>query len=303
MGNTVVAHVLYACQQITLDLDNFFSSTGDAHKIQSLIHDSSLIAHHLIEYPTDDLTCIVELKSNDWFYVLQHRMSYAKWYKEYPTVENLNKFFNVAKDVDVDVDRLWIDFYNNIKDDSWPMCNTVNDIAFLPDYIRHEVENSYQPPTRYIPTNETHALEFLSKNYYDQIQKKVTKNFNTSVIYLLGDYFDNNYDVLKTLATDKFGWKWNQLLSNQFYTKMLEANAKHLNWLADMKSIYNATVNLSKVNVNLEFWERAMLIGKLCQHFNMNPEQLNWSDQNCFLSDNNVSLLNYFKKVNHGKTI
>jgi hypothetical protein len=230
-------------------------------------------------------------------------MSYAKWHKEYPTVKNLNKFFDCTKDVDVDVDKLWIDFYNNIKDASWPNCNTVNDIACLPDHIRHEVESSYQPPTRYNLDNENHALEFLSKNYYAQVQNKIIKNFDTSVIYLLSDYFDNNYDVLKTLVADRFGWQWNQQLSDQFYKKMLEANAKHLSWLADIKSIYNATVNFVEVDVNLEFWERAMLIGKLCQHFDVDPEQLNWNDQDCFLSNNNVSLLNYFKKVNHGKTI
>jgi hypothetical protein len=241
LGNTVVSHVLYACQRITLDLDNFFSDTGDAHKIQESIGNLSLIPYHLIENPTNNLTCIVELKSNDWFYVLQHRMAYAKWHKKYPTVKDVN--------------------------------------------------------------NDNHELECLSINYYDQIQNKIIKNFDTSVIYLLGDYFNNNYDILKTQVVDRFGWQWNQQLSDRFYKKMLEANLQHLNWLANMKSIYSDTVNFVEVTVNLEFWERAMLIGKLCQHFNVNPQQLNWSDQNYVLSDNNVSLINYFKKVNRGQAI
>ena len=58
MGNTVLAHVLYSCGQVELDLENFFSDTGNSHKISKL-NQTELIAHHLIEFPNSDLKCIL----------------------------------------------------------------------------------------------------------------------------------------------------------------------------------------------------------------------------------------------------
>jgi len=35
--------------------------------------------------------------------------------------------------------NIWLDFYNNIRDDSWPDCPTEAEFHTLPDYIRHEI--------------------------------------------------------------------------------------------------------------------------------------------------------------------
>ena len=48
MGNTVLAHILYSCNQVDLDLDTFFSDVADAHLINKY-NDTALTSMHLDE--------------------------------------------------------------------------------------------------------------------------------------------------------------------------------------------------------------------------------------------------------------
>ena len=52
MGNTVLAHVLFSSNQAKLDLDNFFSDTGNSHNISG-VNTTKLRATHLIEFPDE----------------------------------------------------------------------------------------------------------------------------------------------------------------------------------------------------------------------------------------------------------
>ena len=73
MGNTVLAHILFASEQITLNLENFFSDSGDAHQIAKL-NNTMLSAKHLVEYPDDLCQCALQLVSIDWFDILRIKM-------------------------------------------------------------------------------------------------------------------------------------------------------------------------------------------------------------------------------------
>lgn len=46
-----------------------------------------------------------------------------------------------ANDVNIDLiyDRIWADFYNTIKDPSWPACSSLKQFVHLPESIRNEI--------------------------------------------------------------------------------------------------------------------------------------------------------------------
>jgi len=91
MGNTVLAHILYSCQQTDFDLNTFFSADGNAHRI-SKYNNTMLVAKHLKEYPDSNVKCVLEIYCNDWANLLKTKMSYSKWVHDKPTLHNFKKF-------------------------------------------------------------------------------------------------------------------------------------------------------------------------------------------------------------------
>ena len=145
MGNTILAHVLYSTHNTDFDLAKLFSKTGNAHKIKLKNH-TEFTAEHLQEYPNKNLKCIIELISDRWYEVLRYKMSYSKWYNDFPTQLNYKKFF---KDVQISTqaDASWKEFYDNVRDPSWPECDSYEMIHTLDDRIGREILHIYQPPT------------------------------------------------------------------------------------------------------------------------------------------------------------
>lgn len=302
MGNTVLAHILYSCEQVDLDLNNFFSATGNSHNITKFNH-TDLTASHLIEFPNKQLDCIVQLYSDGWNILLQYKMSYEKWHGSYPSLTNYTKFFNLITMEDQS-DRLWRDYYSKIKDPLWPDCLSYKDLNFLPKYIQEEIHQTYQHPVKFAITDNKDFLEFLSNCYYDSFNDQQPVVFPKAIRYPLSKYFSNDLDMLKNKIHDIFHWNWNDCKSETFHQTVMYQNARYFKWLDKIKTIYDKTINFIEHTVQLDLWENAIVIAMVCKHFNLNPSQLCWDTEGCFLVKNNVLLINYLKKeINHGQTI
>jgi hypothetical protein len=137
MGNTVLAHALYACAQVDINFETFFSSTGNSHRVAS-INGSCLTAEHLIEYPNNDVKCIIEIKTTDWCEVLKLKMSYAKWCKEYPEESTILKFFNTYSPAVTVLEFLSISYYDMLNE---PVRHTFtgSEMYHLDDYLNNNV--------------------------------------------------------------------------------------------------------------------------------------------------------------------
>jgi len=283
MGNTVLAHVLFSCNKVKLNLDNFFSVTGNSHNINQF-NTTKLKAKHLLELPDKNSKCILQLNSDNWFHVLQYKFRYAKWCNEVPTLDNWNKFFKCV----IDSNDHWQQFYSKVKDESWPECESYDKINSLPEYILAEVKQLYQSPSTNISTNEQ-LLEFLTNTYFDSISETNKFAFDAPV-YQLSDYFDYNIEPLMQLSKI-LNWQWDNKLSKQFHSKMLEINARYLAWLDTIKQHHDSVVSGIVCPINLDIWEKALLIAKVCQTLHCNPKDLKWQDSGCFLEQNNATLI------------
>jgi len=295
MGNTVLAHVLYSCDQVEIDLENFFSDTGNSHNLYKLNY-TKLKARHLVEFPEPDLDCILQLRSDNWFHILQFRMSYSKWYTSVPTLSNLDNFF----DRKIQIKDDWVKFYSAVRDPSWPDCISYEEIYKLPKYAQEEIQNTYQLPKTSMAT-ESDLVEFLSETYFDMLMHPYHPFFDAPV-YQLSDYFEKNVQALEQIA-ERLNWNYNYRRSDDFYFAMLKANQNHLSWLDNIKQVHNNVINSIQSSVDLQPWERAVTIAKICITLGRHPNTLNWQDSHCFLDNNNITLIKSLQGNHHGKTI
>lgn len=299
MGYTVLAHALFSCNKIDIELDTFFSPQGNSHRIYE-INNTNLTAHHMIELPDNDIQCIIELVPDEWNNVLRLKMSYSKFFNDFPTPTNYKKFFN-RSDIIIDEDVSWKEFYNNVKDPSWPECDSYKMIDLLDDRIKNEILSLYQPPQQLIDDNL--FLEILSQTYFEMLGVPYHKQFDTSETYYISDYFSGNTAALENACCKIFGWTWDQQRSNEFLNKVLEVNATYFDWLDNIKDIYQKTINFVECSTQLKLWEQAIVVAKCCETFKISPKQLEWHNAGCILDENNVLLIKLLKKVKHGKTI
>jgi len=276
MGNTLCAHIMYSCSQCDLDLDNFFSSTGDAHAIRKEYRGSILQPHHMSEQPhliPADWCCILEIKTSPWFKLLEIKMGYHKFSLSAPTVDNVLSFFQLDNQ-SIDEKKLWTEFYTNIKDPSWPNCDSLTEAVDLPLHIRNEIYNAYQPPTTGV-TNDN-FLNLLTIAYYDIIKSIDHTPVFGGETYLLDNYFNNDLRTVKKQIQDILGWQWDDQKSNFFCNRAIEVNQKYIDWLEQIKSLYNKTIDNTVVEVDLELWEKSLLLAKICLHYKVHPESMHW---------------------------
>lgn len=205
MGHTVLAHALYSCNQIELDLNNFFSTTGDAHAV-SAYNNTNLIAKHLIEFPDNDLVCVLQIKCLDWAEILRIKLSYSKWVNDTPTPQNYKKF-NFLYQHNCNIIKLWQEFYQNFKDPTWPDCPTPDDIVYLPEFIQLEIADNYQLADTEIQ-NYNMFVEWLAITYYDSFFIQPDNTFKSVVALELDDYINNNITPLINVCTTKLKWQW-----------------------------------------------------------------------------------------------
>lgn len=298
MGNSILAHCLYACNQVDTNLATFFSNTGNAHKIR-VLNNTELDAQHLIEYPNPDAICVVEVVCNNWAEILRYKLSYSKWFNAVPDLLNAEQFFSYT--VKSNSVKLWQEFYQSYKDPSWPLCTRFEDIVSLPDNIQKEILSVYQEPTIEI-SSESELAEWLTICYSDCLDATQKQVFPESKILDLQDYLDGKIDTLQDVCTQTLGWTWNQQRSDNFYQAMLTANRKYFAWLDNI--IHAANCVSTNVNIDYRFdvWEQALLIAKLCNQYGIALENIKWDNAGCNKTSNNLYLEN-FKRTYHGKTI
>jgi hypothetical protein len=253
-GNTILAHILFACKKVDTALDNITSPT-DGHGNVHLIYkhnNTNLDARHYNESYYDECNIVLEIKTHDWSELLKTKFSYEKWHGAYPTVENYKQFFNFDLD---NFDNAWQEFYANYKDPSWPVCESYADVKLLPKFIQEEIDRVYEPPV--VEVTKDNFVELIQKSYKNQLQyckQTHLTPFNNSKIYELGEYyFDQNFDTLKEVA-ELLGWSWDKAQSDTFYSWALKMNKNYLIWLDQMKEqCYN---NSNKFTLD---WEVAFL--------------------------------------------
>ena len=175
-----------------------------------------------------------------------------------------------------------------MRDPSWPDCASYEEIYKLPKYIQEEIQNTYQPPNLLL-TTESDLVEFLSETYFNMLMISYRPAFDAPV-YRLSDYFSKKIQPLEHIA-EQLKWQYNHQRSDNFYSAMLKANQSHLSWLENIKQVHNNVVNLIHASVDLQPWERALAIAKICITFGRHPNTLNWQDSHCFLDNNNITLI------------
>jgi hypothetical protein len=289
MGNTILAHALFACNQIDIDLTTFFSESGNAHAIYK-INQTNLIAWHLIEHPKNNVKCVLEVISLDWWEVLRIKMSYQKWFGKSPTASNISTFYNHVIDFsEQEQSRLWQEFYTAFKDPSWPDCVSYNSISTLSLPIQQEINNAYTKP---IATKETEAqfVEWLTVAYYDGFCKHTSKNFKSAGTLLLGNYVQGRFQELIDVCTNTMNWTWDSNRSQQFYNTVAEVNRPYLEWLEQIKQTTDDVMNKRMVITKFDPWEQAIIVAKTCEFTKRHPLTLNWNDVGCNTDKNNLYL-------------
>jgi hypothetical protein len=294
MGNTILAHALFSCGQIDLDLDNFFSSKGDSHAIQK-INKSNLTAHHLIEFPDSSLTCIAQVVCQDWWEILRLKLSYSKWYKTSPMLDNITVFFPYCVDVEKEQQRLGNEFYSKFKNPIWPECNSIDDIVNLPVEIQQQINKMFVKAEISIPQTEKQLVEWLTITYYDMFCE-LSETVPHSKVILLGDYIQGNLTDLIDICKSVMNWSWDHDRSQQFRSKMQLVNQEYFDWLNQIKA-----ATCSELTKSLEPWEQALAIAKWCVDENQHPRNLNWDSVGCNVDTNNL-YLNLLRK-HYGKTV
>lgn len=298
MGNTVLTHMLYACDQISIDTENFFDQhSGHAHKIARINH-TVLAARHLLEAPDQDAECVLEILCNDWDEILRIKLAYAKWHKATPDLTNYQDFFDYTPSHQSE--RLWQEFYQGFRDSSWPEQCSFDQVHTLPDRVQKEIFDNYQAPATAI-SSEPLLIEWLCTTYHNMFAVRNHKQFVRSQSITLGDYLMGDFSKLIDVSRG-LGWTWNAAKSDLFFKKVLHANQPHLAWLTEIKDCVASVQNNCSVVNNFEPWEQALIIAKFCQMYGVDLNCIKWHNIACSSNKNNVYLTK-FTRTYHGKTI
>ena len=300
MGNTILAHALFACNQAHINLDNFFSSTGDAHAIP-LLNTTCLTAGHLREFPTEGHRCVIEIVCDGWAELLRIKMSYSKWYKAVPQLDNYTRFFDQVVNSQSQTDVLWQEFYQQYKDPQWPACERYQDIAQLPEAIQNEIKEVYIEPGADADSSEIRFVEWLSMCYYDMLGNSTLRFFDEVPMMLLDDYLLGQTSALQVVC-EQLNWQWDDKRSAEFHQYMLLANSKYFEWLDNIKATVDQVINNQRIDNTLDLWEQALVIAKVCRIASCMPSEVHWQSGGCNTNEKSA-YLNKFKEEYHGKTI
>lgn len=314
MGNTILAHALFACNKINPDLKDFFSSTGNSHNISKL-NNTDLETGHMAQ-PAEiqkrkgtEWCCVLEVLSKDWAALLRFKMSYTKWMCENPTPLNIKRFYPYVAP-SIDLNQLWADFYNAYKDSTWPDCPTFNHLNTLPDHIQTEILSVYKQPDMTDTVDpvagvktELDMVEWLTSDYYETILGigRRGRNFPAADELLLGDYLTGNVEKLYLITKKYFNWHWDSARSDYFYQQVLNVNQPYFLWLEKIKQAVSSVINNVLPDTLFEPWEQAMILAKICDEAKLSPNMIKWNNFSCNIDNNNVYLDNFIR-TNYGKT-
>lgn len=62
-------------------------------------------------------------------------------------------------------------------------------------------------------------------------------------------------------------------------------------WIDMIKQYHDSIVSGIVCPINLDLWERALLIAKVCQTLTCNPRSLKWQDRGCILEHDSATLI------------
>jgi hypothetical protein len=228
-------------------------------------------------------------------------MSYAKWQKSVPDVDNVYTFFSVKHDNDDTVS--WHEFYTAVRDPAWPDCDTYGDVKYLPKKIQEEIYQIYQQPVAFEVTDARTLLEFLSLSYFDMWIRPVQPMFKDTLFYPLSSYVANaTQDLQEKIIEHLPHWSWDDDRSNKFHAAAMAKNQPYFAWLENLQEIVNDTINFQvRSTSNFLNWEKAAIIAKSCHLLGINPRLIEWQSSGCFLQEDNLTLVNFLKRHNnHG---
>jgi hypothetical protein len=229
---------------------------------------------------------VLQLTSQGWAEILRTKMSYSKWMKDYPTANNYQIFFTNHNSLFKN-NQAWAEFYNNIKDPSWPKCDKFEDRINLPKYIQQEIDNTWIEPITGIDSDYK-LLELLVITYYNMLINSQAPAFDCPS-YCIDQYLSGDFEQLKKLS-NKFKWIWNNSLSERFFAKFLEANQEYLDWLENRKINYQAALVNENFDWQLQIWENAIVLAKIFVDLKFDPQRVKWQDISCLFDNNSIKL-------------
>ena len=191
MGQSLLAHTLYSCNQVELELNLFFSDTGNSHNINHL-NTTQLQALH---YDTIDDTCnyakLLEIVPDNEYKLLRLKMSYEKWVGCFPEPENFKKFnfYELTNQTHNSYyESLTLNYYGMFSDALHD-----GDILTLSAFIDNDIDAYKTLITRTFgwqwddakSTEFNHSMIYANKAYLDWLNKMTTIctdiiNFNIS---------------------------------------------------------------------------------------------------------------------------
>ena len=224
MGNTLLSHILYSCHKLNINLDDFFSNAGDAHKIRTL-NTTNLLARHYQQLSTIELyICLIELFPNSIYNILRLKFSYEKWHKEYPTIHNFSKFnFHYAHEKNNDdyLESLTLKYYQifqNVQTQKFENSKLIslesvinNDIEIVKDIIQLNLKWEW---------DDQRSLEFYQKmTYYNRIYLNWFDKIKT--------FYSDTCNLIIKECTLEF---WEQAAIIAVYCLEHNINPDKLNW-------------------------------------------------------------------------
>ena len=268
MGSTLLAHALFSCGQLDINLDKFFGDTGHAHAVgRNKIR--PLMAKHAIEDGLDnDQSVILEVKTSGFYTLLSRKMAYNKWIGFEPTIDNLDHFFEYEPQCDFE--QHWEIFYKNWAPRDWPQ---------IPYEARYELfeEDRLDAEKRFaiamsnIPTELSdltplQKFQFLVETWFGEFEVEHSQHFSGSKLYNLKDYLNGDYRILKEVVTTHLGWDWDDDKSNAFYQASMQVNKVYIDWLKRMMFYYEEYIRKDVLPNDLLFWEQAALLAYMYHH-------------------------------------
>jgi hypothetical protein len=221
MGNTVLAHVLYSCNQVDLDIDNFFSSSGNSHNIRKL-NQTDLIAFHDAEhnYPTEK-NVILNIECVGWAEILRKKFSYEKWYECYPDENNYAQVgFTEPLAGQTYLENLVIKYFDSYTVDN--LDSLATSTISLNDYLGGNFST--------LKTVITENFNWTWNNSKSQVFYKKVLEVNQAHLLWLDKikYIVQQCINLKSMDVDLLLWEKAIVISKVCYD--LEVNPNNLHW-------------------------------------------------------------------------
>lgn len=146
MGHTILAHALFACNQIDIDPGTLFSIDANVHAIQKL-NTSNLTCCHAFDFPEQAQGIeILSVECLGWDEILRHILSYHKFFKFAPDQTNLDLFYDSVNHSMDPLEYLTLSYFDSYE---LKMSHNSPHLA-LSDYVNYNIEPLQSSLQRYL---------------------------------------------------------------------------------------------------------------------------------------------------------